>query len=492
MFKISPPSFNLQSLVFWVKKATPLLVILALAIFLRTYNILNTTSIMGDTGRDLLVAKHLANFSAPFSARPATTNSFLSNSPLYFLIIGFLWFLAPSIEGMIILFAIIQSLVVLVAYALGKKIENKTAGYYLAFYTAINPIFVEASRWVWQMHLLILFIPLLVFVFFNLISVKSLNKASLKLAIFFVVSNILIHLHYSTFILVILMFIWVLIKSFKTKQKRLIIFTIMVISFSFRLSFSFNLNYLIKNYSQASLITTNAQQIVSNINIATQALFNINDFWLSDIYQSLLIGSLILIFLFFYLSFFKESASYQSFNKYTSTLIILSISGFLYIFYGGYFFPFLILFHLQIPLAIFYICKSGKEFKNIGIILGLLLVFLYLQSVKIKLIYWPGKEIALLEDISQKISLDVSKNNNSKHFSINLINEVYELTDSDSTFNSALWLFLEEKLQKELVVISNSQPTVVEPENFNTLYQVTINENNEDEKYTIEKFYIEQ
>ena len=77
-------------------------------------------------------------------------------------------------------------------------------------------------------------------------------------------------------------------------------------------------------------------------------------------------------------------------------------------------------------------------------------------------------------------------------FSINLINEVYELTDSDSTFNSALWLFLEEKLQKELVVISNSQPTVVEPENFNTLYQVTINENNEDEKYTIEKFYIEQ
>ena len=48
---------------------------------------------------------------------------------------------------------------------LRKKIENKTAGYYLAFYTAINPIFVEASRWVWQMHLLILFIPLLVFVF---------------------------------------------------------------------------------------------------------------------------------------------------------------------------------------------------------------------------------------------------------------------------------------------------------------------------------------
>jgi hypothetical protein len=351
-----------------------LFAIFALGIFLRTYNIFETTTIMGDTGRDLIVAKHLVNSSAPWSAFPAASSRLFENSPLYFLIIGFLWFLAPSIHGVIVLFAIIQSLVIFVAYYLGKQIANKTLGYYLALFTAVSPLFVYPARWIWQPNLLALFIPLLLLFFLKVIFNKKNGLTPQYLVGFFITSNVVLHLHTATFLLVLTMFFAVLFHVFQTRYKRLAVVVTIIASLFFRLAFGFRIGHFFGVSYQFSLLATSFSKVWRNLLVIKQALLESIFLWVDDVQQPIVAISLAIVFISGFLVFYFRRTKKALFHQ-VATLVLLVGSELPYIFYGDRFWPhylfsFLLIFHLLMPIAIFYLVQSTIRIRYLGLAMG--------------------------------------------------------------------------------------------------------------------------
>ena len=132
------------------------LAILVLGVYLRTANLLNTTTWFGDSGRDIHVAKHMALHRDNLMVAPDANggHGILINTPFYFWILACLWLISGSEQGVIFLFSLIGISNIIIAYVAAKQLGRGLSALILPFFVAISNFFVYASRNVWQPHLL--------------------------------------------------------------------------------------------------------------------------------------------------------------------------------------------------------------------------------------------------------------------------------------------------------------------------------------------------
>ena len=132
------------------------LAILVLGVYLRTTNLLNTTTWFGDSGRDILVAKHMALYRDNLMVAPGANGGFgvLINTPFYFWILACMWLFTGSEQGVILLFSLIGVSNIVIAYVVAKQFGRGFSALLLPFFVTVSSFFVYAARNVWQPHLL--------------------------------------------------------------------------------------------------------------------------------------------------------------------------------------------------------------------------------------------------------------------------------------------------------------------------------------------------
>ena len=130
------------------------LVIIIIGACLRFYQVFNSMPWADDAGRDLLVAKHLVDHSAPLWSSPtASGTTFLNNTPMYFWLVGLFYFFGRSVSFVMISFASMGVVTVVLAYTLGKTLRGTFMGLTLASLVSLSYITIIPSRSILQPNL---------------------------------------------------------------------------------------------------------------------------------------------------------------------------------------------------------------------------------------------------------------------------------------------------------------------------------------------------
>jgi len=128
-----------------------LVVILAVASFLRLYNLEATQHFLGDQGRDsLIVAKIFKEFDPVFIG-PVTSIGNMYLGPLYYyFMMPWLWLSYPSPMGPIIAIAVLGILTVWFVYKLGLELVGEKAALIAAAAYSFSSTVVNLSRFSWN------------------------------------------------------------------------------------------------------------------------------------------------------------------------------------------------------------------------------------------------------------------------------------------------------------------------------------------------------
>lgn len=181
------------------------LLILALGIYWRLVNIFNLAPIIGDSGRDILVAKHMVLYRENLFISPAAAGgyNYLKNTPFYFHLLAFLYFIAGSEKGLIVAHALLSSLTIVLAYLISQKLFKGWLVLVLPFFIAVDTFLISFSKMIWQPN----FLPF--FQAWSLLFFLKSDRAHLKYLFIFVQLSFItfnLHLSYAPFLLVSLGF----------------------------------------------------------------------------------------------------------------------------------------------------------------------------------------------------------------------------------------------------------------------------------------------
>lgn len=437
-----------------------------LSIFFRVYNVENSTRVFSDTGRDLLVAKKIVKDSEIINPY-LHSSSGLNNTPVYYWLVSILWLITDSIQGTIILNAMIIAIVSpFIFFLIGKEIYSKYFGIFLAFYFSIQPYFVERSRWVWQPNSLILIAPILFLLFIKIY--KNLkNYNSFNLALYFLIGFLMINVHISSIVYFWYLSLVLLIKSVKNKQYKLSV----LISF-------------------LTLILTSTIAILSKSDSATNLFLSlnlkntfINFYHLIEIFNESFVlkgwhtGFILKVNIFLILligSVFKLKDNFEYF-----TIVFFGyMFSFITVVYpslvSDYFFlPSVFLVQLSAAYLIYNsLIKKSKLIKTISLfILTVLVMFNINQNWRLNHI---PNDIELSKIIVEILHKDII-DNAEKKFSILVNHNDYGPAGNFTTSNAIIWLQLELLEKKSLVKLSSKYPTIIEPEKFDSKYIIEIN-----------------
>jgi len=244
-----------KSSVFWLG------LILALGLWLRLYQIDQKIWLYSglDSARDVLVAKHIVNYSETILKGPYVNGGhyWLQNSPVYYYFLAGLWFFTRSIIGITIAWSIVLASGIGLSFWAGKLTRDTPTGLIAALIYAIHPELILQASQIFQPHLL----PL-----FSLLSYIWLLKAwQQKSGLYLVAgtSAILfpIHLHYSiglvipVFGLAIVYLISRMIKDRWKNWQRLLFLLVLTVSSIF-LSWV-NLTYKFEPFDQFEIFSLN-------------------------------------------------------------------------------------------------------------------------------------------------------------------------------------------------------------------------------------------
>lgn len=122
-----------------------------------------------DGGRDMLVAKHLADGLTSWKIAPDSTGIF-PNTPLYFLILGLSYkFLGGGI-GVIGLHLVLGIGLIWLAFLIGRLLADELTGLFLAVLVTFSPGLIVASQTVWQPHFQYFFVGLAIYVWLKAVN----------------------------------------------------------------------------------------------------------------------------------------------------------------------------------------------------------------------------------------------------------------------------------------------------------------------------------
>jgi hypothetical protein len=162
-----------------------------------------------DPGRDMLVAKHLVDGEASLKRGPFANGGlgWLLNSPRYYWVIAALWSVTGTPYTVTLLWAIITSLSIPLAYFIGKKyFDSPYLGLLFASFLAIHPRLVYLSHHLLQPNFTAYWSLVLLGSLFASIRAPTL----FNLLIFVTVSAIPLHIHYGILLVLPVCFIWFL------------------------------------------------------------------------------------------------------------------------------------------------------------------------------------------------------------------------------------------------------------------------------------------
>lgn len=175
-----------------------LIIILFIALGLRLYQIDKVVWMQYgyDESRDMLVARHIANYGESISGGPLAAGGmhWLQNSPLYYYFVALLWFFTRDPLRLMYLWAVVMTSPILIGYLIGKKINNEQTGLILASLLAVNSQMVASSRELLQPHLSLIWASLFIYSGISLIKTKKYKLRYLLLTIFFTLLPL--HFHY--------------------------------------------------------------------------------------------------------------------------------------------------------------------------------------------------------------------------------------------------------------------------------------------------------
>lgn len=169
-----------------------LVVILALATFLRFYNLKNTFMFQGDQGRDALVVANIFKEKDPVFIGPVTSIGNMYLGPFYYyFMLPFLYLSYPNPIGPVYAVAALGVITVAILYFICKKVFNQKVALLATIFFAFSNVTVGLARFSWNPNPAPFF-SLLMFYFSYLASKKD-SRYWLLVSLMF---SILIQLHY--------------------------------------------------------------------------------------------------------------------------------------------------------------------------------------------------------------------------------------------------------------------------------------------------------
>jgi len=128
-----------------------LLLIFAVTIFTRFWNIAGGLEFLGDQGRDALLVRRIYADLDPVFIGPVTSVGNMYLGPLYYyFMVPFLMVSSPSPVGPAYAVALLSVLSVVLIVHIGKKMFSLPVGILAAGYLAFNAIYIQYSRFSWN------------------------------------------------------------------------------------------------------------------------------------------------------------------------------------------------------------------------------------------------------------------------------------------------------------------------------------------------------
>lgn len=438
-----------------------LTVIIITSLFLRFHKQAEYLDFFADVGRDMLVAKHIAEDKKFTLAKPYAnaTTPYLNNSILYFNLLGIAWIIAPSIEAIMSLHTLLSILVVLYGYRITKQLCKDTmTGLFTAVHFTFSFYFIQLARLIWQPNLL----PYIYILNLFLILKKKVTYIDLYVAIFLLYLGF--NIHYSTAIMVPIMFYWILkrfvllVRDRRDSNTRYLYFflyiTTLFVSWIKFASVNFaDIYTLLFTNSDGSLFQNFLVRLYKLVIYFSQTLFG---------YHSI---SSILYFIFLVillLELFYEKNK-KKLNIEIKILYSLNFSVFFTIFltkslYVHYFAPLMIVTYITLATIISHKVKS----TSLKVCLYSILLILFLHSTASDkkflgiLSYfgnWERNEYPIAQQISKEIATDyklVSKDNQNLRFGL----RIHKFGDPQAWGLGGYYLLVEDLLGLRLSKIS--------------------------------------
>lgn len=200
------------------KEHLPILLILLIGLFLRTYKIRDYVIFLGDEGRDVLVVYNILHGDLTLLGPTSSVGGFFLGPIYYYFMAPFLWLSKYDPVGPSVMVALFGVATIYLVYKLGSKFFGIKAGLIASFLYAISPIVIIYSRSSWNPN---------VFPFFTISSLYSLYLAiSGNKRWLFILSGFLmginLQIHYLATFVGVIMFSYVLFVQFEPTLKWLI------------------------------------------------------------------------------------------------------------------------------------------------------------------------------------------------------------------------------------------------------------------------------
>ena len=360
----------MKRIFFFIKKNYLFVAILIFSIILRVYRLEYLTTFSGDQGQDFLVVRDMVLFHkwTLLGIKTSIAPFFQGPIYLYLLFPFFLLFHLDPIAGAIASVTL-SILSITVLYITVKKFLSKESAFLSCLLFATAPQLVIYGNSPLYQNFLPLFI--ISSIYFFLVNKKN----ALHYLLLGLFAGVCLELHLLSITLALSFFIFLLIFDDRRKQSLPIFIGGLLLALSPTILFELRHQFLNTHLFLAYLQSNNTPSTLINIGnawVKGAALFLGGD--------SMIVGSIILIFSFFALIRFKTSQRYVSLKKFTIilTVVLLVFSFKLSSLEPHYLLPLWIMLLILLPVWILKIFP-----RKIGVILMvILIIFNFLTSAK--------------------------------------------------------------------------------------------------------------
>lgn len=202
-----------------------LLLILAVAAFMRLYRIGDYLTFLGDEGRDVLVVYNILHGHFTLLGPTASVGGFFLGPVYYYFMAPFLWLFNYNPVGPAVMIALAGIMTVWLVYFVGQRFFDRTTGLIAAALFAISPLVITYSRSSWNPNLMPLTTVLLLLLLY-----KAVLRNSIKyyLLVGFLL-GIALQLHYIEVFVGSTVVLYVLFTGvYKLVRKKFSFFTLLV------------------------------------------------------------------------------------------------------------------------------------------------------------------------------------------------------------------------------------------------------------------------
>lgn len=197
------------------KERLLLLLIIAIAAFLRLYRIDDYMTFLGDEGRDVLIVRHILHGDLTLLGPTASVGGFFLGPIYYYFMAPFLLLFNYHPVGPAVMVALFGIATVFLVYKIGSILfENRTAGLVAATLYAISPVVIAYSRSSWNPNPMPFFSFLTLFTCYKGIEK---NKESYFLLSGFLL-GITLQLHYLATFIGAVLFVYLLVSELLNKE----------------------------------------------------------------------------------------------------------------------------------------------------------------------------------------------------------------------------------------------------------------------------------